>query len=542
MRRGAVTSSSHHGPDACARAAPLSRLGFFMKQSRSVAPRSSGRPASPAQPSPEPDVAALHGEIARLRHSVRTEGEALVSGWAECLQRPEFRPSAENLAHYLVLRRRDLRPLQPSLMALGLSSLGRLESRVLPALGALEATLARLAGQPGEAWPSQEAFFAGQKLLSRRTEEVLGPVSPERQVGLLVTCPSEAAEDPGFMLELAQCGVEAVRINCAHDDAAAWGRMVEHAREAEKATGRRLRILMDLAGPKIRTGKVRHLGKEKRIHEGARLAIVPPGGIRRLDEDGADFAAECTLAEVFSMAKPGERVFLDDGKIGAVIEGATAQGLLTRVTRADEKGVKLKPEKGINFPDTDLRCAALTAKDLEDLDFVARHADGVGYSFVQSAADVKDLQEALAARRPQDWQRLSVILKIETQRAVRALPEIVVRAAGQQPTAIMIARGDLAVEIGFARMAEMQEEILWVGEAAQVPVIWATQVLESLVKKGMPSRGEMTDAAMAARAECVMLNKGPHLIQAIRELDTLLRRMAEHQHKKTPQLRRLASW
>ena len=512
-----------------------------MKQLRSAAPLSTAEPARHAAP-PGSDIAALHGEIARLRHDVQEEGKAIVTGWAECLQRPEFRPSAENLAHYLALRHRDLRALQPPLMALGLSSLGRLESRVLPALEAVEVTLARLAEQAREPWPTKEAFFAGDELLARRTEEVLGPVSPERQVGLLVTCPSEAADDQGFMLELARCGVEAVRINCAHDNAAAWGRMVEHVRAAEAATNRRMRILMDLAGPKIRTGKVRHSGDEKRVREGARLAIVPQGDLRRLDKHAADFAAECTLDEVFGMAKPGERVFLDDGKIGAVIDRVEGRLLFTHVTHADDEGVKLKPEKGINFPDTDLRCAALTAKDLEDLDFVARHADGVGYSFVQSAADVKDLQDALAARRPEDWQRLSVVLKIETHRAVRALPEIVVRAAGRQPTAIMIARGDLAVEIGFARVAEMQEEILWIGEAAQVPVIWATQVLENLVKKGMPSRGEMTDAAMASRAECVMLNKGPHLFQAIRELDTLLRRMAEHQHKKTPRLRRLASW
>ena len=106
----------------------------------------------------------------------------------------------------------------------------------------------------------------------------------------------------------------------------------------------------------------------------------------------------------------------------------------------------------------------------------------------------------------------------------------------------MIARGDLAVEIGFERLAEMQEEILWLAEAAHVPVIWATQVLESLVKQGLPSRGEMTDAAMAARAECVMLNKGPFVAEAVRALDRLLGRMGEHQNKKTPRLRALRSW
>jgi pyruvate kinase len=106
----------------------------------------------------------------------------------------------------------------------------------------------------------------------------------------------------------------------------------------------------------------------------------------------------------------------------------------------------------------------------------------------------------------------------------------------------MIARGDLAVELGYERMAEIQEEILWLAEAAHVPVIWATQVLENLVRNGEPSRGEMTDAAMAARAECVMLNKGPYVVEAVLVLDRLLTRMAEHQTKKTPRLRALKAF
>jgi len=134
------------------------------------------------------------------------------------------------------------------------------------------------------------------------------------------------------------------------------------------------------------------------------------------------------------------------------------------------------------------------------------------------------------------------VAKIETPVAVRNLPEILVAAAGRQPFGVMIARGDLAVEIGFSRLAEMQEELLWLSEAAHVPVIWATQVLEKLVKSGLPSRGEMTDAAMAARAECVMLNKGPNVTAAIEALDGLFRRMAEHQSKKTPTLRALRTW
>ena len=104
---------------------------------------------------------------------------------------------------------------------------------------------------------------------------------------------------------------------------------------------------------------------------------------------------------------------------------------------------------------------------------------------------------------------------------------------------VMIARGDLAVECGFERLAEVQEEILWICEAAHVPVIWATQVLETLAEEGMPSRAEISDAAMGHRAECVMLNKGPHMVGAVRVLDNILRRMQAHQAKKQAMLREL---
>ena len=106
----------------------------------------------------------------------------------------------------------------------------------------------------------------------------------------------------------------------------------------------------------------------------------------------------------------------------------------------------------------------------------------------------------------------------------------------------MIARGDLAVECGYERMAEIQEEILWLCEAAHIPAIWATQVLEHLAKDGQPSRAEVTDAAMGERAECVMLNKGPYLCDAVEALDDILQRMQDYQVKKSATLRRLKRW
>ncbi len=132
-----------------------------------------------------------------------------------------------------------------------------------------------------------------------------------------------------------------------------------------------------------------------------------------------------------------------------------------------------------------------------------------------------------------------MVLKIETRRGFENLPDMLLTAMQFSCCGVMIARGDLAVECGFDRLAEVQEEILWICEAAHVPVIWATQVLETLARKGIPSRAEITDAAMSHRAECVMLNKGPNVVTALQLLDDILRRMQAHQDKKRSMLRAL---
>jgi pyruvate kinase len=137
---------------------------------------------------------------------------------------------------------------------------------------------------------------------------------------------------------------------------------------------------------------------------------------------------------------------------------------------------------------------------------------------------------------------LGIVLKIETIQGFQNLPELMLAAMAGECAGVMIARGDLAVECGYERLAEVQEEILWCAEAAHMPVIWATQVLETLAKSGVPSRAEISDAALGVRAECVMLNKGPYIGDAIHMLDDILHRMGEHQAKKRPLLRALHAW
>jgi pyruvate kinase len=233
----------------------------------------------------------------------------------------------------------------------------------------------------------------------------------------------------------------------------------------------------------------------------------------------------------------GDRIWLDDGAIGGRVSDVREDALTVTITDAKPNGSKLRADKGINLPDTHLRLPALDAQDEEDLRFVAAHADLVGFSFVRRPDDVIELHEKLTALGRDD---LGVLLKIETREAFEHLPELLLAAMRRARVGVMIARGDLAVECGWERLAELQEEILWICEAAHLPVVWATQVLEHLAKEGRPSRAEITDAAMSERAECVMLNKGPHLGEAVEVLDNILRRMEAHQSKKRSMLRPLA--
>jgi pyruvate kinase len=245
----------------------------------------------------------------------------------------------------------------------------------------------------------------------------------------------------------------------------------------------------------------------------------------------------CSLEEAFGMVKPGEIIRFDDGKIGARVVSATNREIVVRITYTGPRAAKLRPEKGINLPDTDLAIAALTEKDLQDLEFLVKHVDMVGLSFVRTPEDVLELERHLQRL---GGSQIGVVLKVENRQAFDNLPRLLLAAMQSPPVGVMVARGDLAVEVGFERLAEVQEEILWLCEAAHVPVIWATQVLEGLAKTGSPTRAEVSDAVMSGRAECVMLNKGSFIVEAVRFLNGVLERMHAHQHKRRSMLRKLS--
>ncbi len=482
------------------------------------------------------DLKELLAQTAALREKVANEASALFSDWGGAETLGGFTPAAANLADYLALRRHDLSDLQRRLASFGLSSLGRSEAKVRTALDTLICTLQRLTGEAAAPYPCPAAMGEGEDALRAECDRIFGPARRGPHSRVMATLPTEAASDPALVKTLVEAGMDCARINCAHDGAAAWARMIANIRAAELELGRPCRILMDIAGPKCRIERVR-APEKYRVHRGDRLLLLA-----NLDaQPKGRIAIEASFPQIVDLLVVGAQIWINDGKIGARVVAKAKGEAEIEVFSARAKGERLKAEKGLNFPTTELKISPLTPKDMKDLDFVAEYADLVGFSFVQRPADVELLQKQLAARRGEKPPQ-PLVLKIETPLAVRNLPRLILQSARRNPTAVMIARGDLAVELGFARLSEMQEEMLWLCEAAHVPVIWATQVLDGFIKDGVMSRAETTDAAMAQRADCVMLNKGPHLAEGITHLRDILLRMDRHYAKKFARFTPLRAW
>lgn len=460
----------------------------------------------------------ISGEIVRLED----EHKDILSDTAT-----QNKISITNLLNYISLRRIDIRRIQDELHAHGLSSFAGSEGHVASQLIQVKKRL-KPDYQPGRQ-PACD-FFEGRNLLRQNAEKLFGNREDSSIPYLMVTFDAEFLEHPEKIKSLLRHGMNVARINCAHDDPEVWKSLINEVHSAAIELDVSCRIYMDLAGPKIRT---KFFGDKKKLV---------------IEEDDVFYIAEsldlidtnapvlgCTLPGITKNVQPGQRILMDDGAQKAMVIEKQDGVLKLVMLRNSKKGKKVKEQKGLNFPDTELDVPSLTDYDRECLDFVAQHADLVGYSFVNSAKDVRELQEELEKydRKPY------IILKIETPASVNNLPSLLIEGIRKETMGVMIARGDLAVEIGFARMSEIQDEILWFCEAAHVPVIWATQVLENLHKTGIATRAEMTDAAHAVAAECVMINKGDYTEKVLKTLKDVLHRTRDHRFKKRYYLRPL---
>lgn len=623
-------------------------------------------PLDTTEPSNAPweldQTAAAIGELERALLELESEMSVAIEAVPEVR-----RDSAKNLVHYVALRQRDLRALQAQLAQRGLSSLGRSESCVMDsvlqvsarakeslAVGgqAAEGEFERLRERRGTAL----SWASAQELLHRHTVDLFGPRPDDRHVYVMVTAPSAEEADREWLVRLLEAGMNVLRINCAHETEVEWGKIIDALAAAREKTGKPCRVLMDLAGPKIRTGSIKSkrrvaTWKPQRDDIGKatapakviirRALAVPIEGepatllignkdfsklrisdelrfrdardksrtlvVEELDADQAvasalerayvlgeadvqirrgkkhkddvtlavgdlaDVAIDvragdtllltkrdvpgtaperdhkgrvetpgviaCTLPDALEHLEVGHRVLFDDGKIQAVVERVKNSGDFSlRVVRTDRPISKLRREKGINLPDTRISVPAFSDEDRRALAFVARRADAVSLSFVRSVEDIRALHAELTRLGNAT---LGVVLKIETRAGFESLASLLLEGLRRPSLGVMIARGDLAVEVGFERLAELQDEILWLCESAHVPAIWATQVLDTLARTGVPSRAEVTDASASVAAECVMLNKGTFIHEAVSVLSGILRRMENHRYKKRSLFRKL---
>lgn len=432
--------------------------------------------------------------------------------------------SAKNLIHYLVLRNQDIRELQDLLHIHGLSSMASSESHVHRQLQAINERL-------GKTYGEQEldvCTYAFSKLkIGEKSRLLFGPKTEANVPSVMVTFDSGFADDYAMIKSLLQNGMNVARINCAHDDEATWAKMINKIKKASFHTGIDCKIYMDLAGPKIRT-KLLEKGKQKgkvKVKEGQLIWLAEDD--KGFSED--DIVISPNEVGILPMLKKGDRVYIDDGVIRCLVEKVKKDRVGIRVTRVSSEKGQIKAEKGINFPDTVLDIPSLTEFDKSCLPFISENADIIGYSFVKSPEDIRALRTEL---KQLNDHCLPLIIKIETPEAVKNLPSLLLEGMKEQAFGLMIARGDLAVEIGFERMGEIQEEILWICEAAHIPVVWATQVLENLHKSGMATRSEITDAGHAALAECVMINKGEYTIEVMETLKDIVQRASAHRIKK----------
>ncbi len=480
-----------------------------------------------------------------------------------------YRESARNLIHYMALRSFDLRGLQEKLSHLGISAIAHCEAYVLANLYNILKLLYLLDGRSADSLEElsnvKTGYYESRMALENHTNSLFG-VSQDNKARIMVTMPSAAATDYKLIRDLLKAGMNIARINTSHDRSADWKKMSDIIKKAEEATGRSCIIYMDLSGPKLRTQvretplskkelkklfknkKKKDKGKKKNkrkkggilVSKGDLLKVVRAGveTINPLDVPKPFVGViSTTLPEIFDNIKVGNQIFFDDGKIGGLIREVDEREMVVEITQAEIGGSRLMNEKGINLPDTVLTLPSLTDADYGHLPFASKYADIIGYSFVRKQEDVEELQTEMKRLGRLD---IGIVLKIETKESFENLPDLLLTAMRSPKVGVMIARGDLAVEIGFERTAEVQEEILWICEAAHVPGIWATQVLEKLAKKGLASRAEITDASMSSRAECVMLNKGPYVVDAVSTLNDILQRMAYHQCKRKGNLRPLS--
>jgi len=310
---------------------------------------------------------------------------------------------------------------------------------------------------------------------------------PDHKTKIVATI-GPASESPEMLERLIRAGMNVARLNFSHGDFRGHADRIARIRAAATATGQRVAIMADLPGPKMRIGKL----------DPEPIGLLPGDRFVLTTEDIVGNARRVSVSfeRLPQVVKPGDRLFLNDGLVQLMVERATG----TDVECVVAVGGELRSRKGLNIPGIDLGIRAFTEHDRNCLEFALQHrVDAVSQSFVETAADLTAVREAAAKSGRQPF----LIAKIERSGALQHLDEILSASDG-----IMVARGDLGVEVPIQEMALIQKQLIARANLAGKPVITATQMLESMVASRLPTRAEATDVANAILdgTDCIMLS------------------------------------
>lgn len=446
---------------------------------------------------------------------------------------PMHRDSALNLVYYLALRAHSIEDLQDYLSTRGLSALRFAESDTYNNLNCVLGWL-KEEHDPECTIRYQDA----SDRLNRNSEALFAQPGPF-PVAMVTLSGKRFEKSPEMISTLIAAGMRVARINCGHDSHRTWIRMAQAVRHASDTLGLPCAIHFDLSGPKMRVGSIFQADGSPRRKAGFRIGeriVLSTHKPSKADLKSFDWWLIPAIEGLIEHLEPGMEVFFDDGIASGSVVSVSGDLAWLELSFVETEVVRIKLDAGLNIPGLSAHYAALTDEDRVHLEEILPFAQSVGLSFVNAPGDIADLVGLLEASA----YRPGLIVKVETPKAFADFPALLFALMRYEKAGVMIARGDLGLSVGFGRLSEVQEEVLWLCEAANVPAIWATQVLEKMLSKGVPSRAEITDVATAVGAECVMLNKGDHQIEALGILQDILRRMHGHYRKKRLVMRPLS--
>ena len=330
---------------------------------------------------------------------------------------------------------------------------------------------------------------------------------PEHKTKIVATI-GPASESPEMLVRLVRAGMNVARLNFSYGDFSHHAELIHRIRDAARTTARRVAIMADLPGPKMRLGKI----------EPEPVQLMPGDRFTLTNQDIVGNAERVSMSfePLPRVVKPGDRIFLNDGLVQLVVERVAGNDVECTVA----VGGELRSRKGLNLPGVDLGISAFTEHDRAALEFaLGVGVDAVSQSFVHRAADIEAVRGAAAkvGRHP------FVIAKIERADALAHFDEILAASDG-----IMVARGDLGVELPIEEIAYTQKQLIAKANLAGKPVITATQMLESMVSSRLPSRAEATDVANAILdgTDCVMLSGESAMGKFPEEAVTMLAKIA----------------